>query len=144
MDVSRQVNRYLVLSGLLNAIAAILHLGCIYFGASWYRLFGAGEEMALMAEQGSNYPTIITFAIFSVLSIWALYCFSAAGLIQKLPFTKFVLVLITSIYFIRGCIGFLFIFMPLGRSPEFWFWSSLICITFGVCHALALKTMGKH
>ncbi|MGQ4584278.1 hypothetical protein [Lysobacter sp. F60174L2] len=37
---------------MLNAIAALLHVGCIIFGASWYRFFGAGERMAQLASAG--------------------------------------------------------------------------------------------
>lgn len=46
----------LITAGLLSLSAALLHLICIYFGASWYRYLGAGEKMAEMAEQGSKYP----------------------------------------------------------------------------------------
>jgi hypothetical protein len=133
------MNRYLVASGILSLIAALLHLACIYFGAPWYRFFGAGEHMAILAEQGSNQPTIITLAIFSVLSIWSLYAFSAAGLIFRLPLIRLTLALITAIYLIRGLAGFAFINLPMGRNPEFWLWSSLICLTFGIIHAIGLK-----
>ncbi|WP_328590752.1 hypothetical protein [Cognaticolwellia mytili] len=37
----------------MSLLAAIMHLGCIYFGASWYRYLGASEQMAMMAEQDS-------------------------------------------------------------------------------------------
>jgi len=137
------MNVYLIISGVLSAIAAILHIGCIYFGAPWYRFFGAGEEMALMAEQGSHYPTFVTLGIFSVLSIWSLYAFSAAGLIRKLPLTRLALILITSIYLIRGLAGFSLISIPMGRSPEFWLWSSIICLSFGIFHAVGLKNNGQ-
>ena len=46
------MNVFLIVAGTLSAIAAILHLACIYFGAPWYRLLGAGEHMAELAEQG--------------------------------------------------------------------------------------------
>ena len=36
------MNVFLIAAGTLSAIAAILHLGCIYFGASWYRLRANG------------------------------------------------------------------------------------------------------
>jgi hypothetical protein len=138
------MNRYLIISGTLSAIAALLHLACIYFGAPWYRFFGAGEQMAIMAEQGLTYPTIVTLGIFSVLSIWSAYAFSAAGLIVKLPFIRLVLPLITFVYLVRGVAGFTLMSFtlknnPMGRSPEFWLWSSLICLTFGVVHAIGLK-----
>lgn len=95
--------------------------------------------MALMAEQGSHYPAFVTLGIFSVLSIWSLYAFSAAGLICKLPFIRLALILITSIYLIRGLVGFTLMSSPIGRSPEFWFWSSTVCLVFGIFHAVGLK-----
>jgi hypothetical protein len=133
------MNINLIISGLISAKAALLHIACIYMGAPWYRLLGAGEQIALMAEQGSNQPTIITLGIFSVLIIWSLYAFSAVGLFFKLPLIRLVLVLITSVYIVRGIVGFIFISMPMGRSAEFWFWSSIICLIIGMFHAVALK-----
>ena len=133
------MNIYLLIAGSLSAIAALLHLGCIYFGASWYRFFGAGEQMALMAEQGSWQPTIITLVIFSVLSLWSAYAFSAAGIILRLPFIRLVLSLIILVYLVRGLAGFTLMNTPMGRSPEFWWWSSLICLTFGIFYAIGLK-----
>ena len=43
------INPYLIAGGTLSAIAALFHLGCIVFGASWFRYLGAGERMAQMA-----------------------------------------------------------------------------------------------
>lgn len=133
------MNILLVVAGALSALAALAHIGCIYFGASWYRFFGAGEQMAIMAEQGSLRPTIITSVIVIILSIWSLYAFSAAGLIGKLPLIRTALIIITAIYLLRGVVGFFFISNPLGRSPEFWFWSSAICLSLGLLHLIGLK-----
>lgn len=129
----------LILAGTMSLIAAALHLGCIYFGASWYRLFGAGEHMALMAEQGSIKPTLITLSITFVLMTWSLYAFSAAGAIIKLPFIRVILMLITAIYIFRGVAGYFFMNNPLGRTPEFWIWSSSICLIIGLVHLIGLK-----
>ena len=57
------MNIFLIIAGTLSAIAAILHLGCIYFGAPWYRFFGAGEHMAVLAERGSIQPTSVSFLL---------------------------------------------------------------------------------
>ncbi len=133
------MNVFLIVAGTLSAVAAILHLGCIYFGASWYRFFGAGEQMALLSEQGSIQPTLITSVIVLVLSIWSMYAFSAAGVIFKLPLIRLALVLITLIYLARGIAGFFLINSPMGRSPEFWVWSSAICLSFGIVHLIGLK-----
>lgn len=133
------MNIFLLLAGTLSGIAGLLHLGCIYFGGPWYRFFGAGEQMAQLAEQGSLRPTLITLGITSVLAIWSLYAFSAAGVIGRLPFIKTVLVVITSIYLLRGVAGFLLINNPMGRSAEFWIWSSIICLILGCLHLAGLK-----
>lgn len=133
------MNILLVIAGALSGLAAMAHVGCIYFGASWYRFFGAGEQMALMAEQGSLRPTIITSVIVIILSTWSLYAFSAAGLIAKLPLVRIALIVITSIYLLRGIAGFYFMTNPIGRTPEFWFWSSAICLSFGLLHLIGLK-----
>lgn len=132
------MNRLFIVAGGLSAMAALLHLGCIYFGASWYRFFGAGEQMAQWVEQGLIKPTLITLFIFSVLSVWAAYAFSAAGLIRRLPLRRAALLLITAVYVVRGLGGFFLISTPMGRSPEFWLWSSGICLVIGLIHSFAL------
>lgn len=100
------MNVFLIIAGALSAVVAILHIGCIYFGAPWYRFFGAGEQMALLAERGSIQPTLITSGIVLVLSIWSIYAFSAAGVIIRLPLLRLALILITFIYLLRGVAGF--------------------------------------
>jgi hypothetical protein len=67
-----------------------------------------------------------------------MYAFSAAGLILRLPLLRLGLVLITAVYLVRGIAGFFFYANPMGRSPEFWLWSSGICLTIGVIHSVAL------
>lgn len=133
------MNIFLVFSGILSAITVALHIGCIIFGGSWYRFFGAGEKIAVLSERGSVKPTVITSVIALILSIWALYAFSAAGLVGKLPFTRTALIVITFIYFSRGLIGLFFINNPIGRSPKFWLWSSVICLLIGAIHFIGLK-----
>ena len=133
------MNIFLIVAGSLSALAALMHLGCIYFGAPWYRFFGAGEQMAQLAEQGSNKPALITSGIVLMLCIWSAYAFSAAGLIIELPLLKTALILISLIYTARGVAGFFFINNPIGRSSEFWIWSSVICLSFGVMHFIGLK-----
>jgi hypothetical protein len=134
------VNVLLLLGAISSAIAAIAHIGCIVFGASWYRFFGAGEQMAMWAEQGNIRSSVITFFIISVLSTWSVYALSGAGIISKVPLLRLGLSVITGIYLLRGIAGFLLISHPIGRSPEFWFWSSCICFTIGVIHLLGLKS----
>ena len=131
-------NHLLVFAAALSAVAAFLHLACIYFGGPWYRVMGAGEQMARLAESGSSRPTVVTLFIACVLLIWSLYALSGAGTIGRLPLLRSGLSVITVVYLIRG-----FAFVPLmsvipGRSLHFWLWSSAICAIFGIVHAVGL------
>lgn len=127
-------NPFLLAGGALSAIAALLHLGCIRYGAPWYRFFGAGERMARLAEAGSPVATLVTLAIATVLGLWALYAL-LAGLGLPLP----VLCLVTAVYLLRGLGGLLLVKRGLGRSAAFWLWSSAICLTLGGLHLVGLS-----
>ena len=132
-------NSFLIAAASFSALAALLHLGCIAFGAPWYRFFGAGERMAQMASAGSWYPAIITSFIAAVLATWALYALSGAGVIPRLPLTRTILSIVTGIYLLRGAAGLPMAgFMP-GRSSAFWWWSSAICLAIGALHLVGLR-----
>lgn len=120
-------------------MAALLHLGCIAFGASWYRALGAGEGMAQLAAAGHPRPTLFALFIASVLLLWACYALSGAGAIRRLPLLKPALCAITAVYLLRG-IGFVAL-MPYfpGNSLTFWLLSSGICLGFGLVHLIGLK-----
>jgi len=130
------MNVFLIIAGTLSAVVASLHIGCIYYGAPWYRFFGAGEQMA---ERSSLQPKFVTSGVVLVLSIWSLYAFSAAGVISCLPLLRLALILITLVYLVCGVAGFFLVYSPMGRSPEFWVWSLLICLSFGIIHLIGLK-----
>jgi len=132
-------NPFLITGGILSALAALLHLGCIAFGAPWYRFFGAGEQIAQMAAAGHWYPTVTTLIIATILSIWSLYAFSGAGVIRRLPLVRLALCAITGVYLLRGVA-----FVPVmayfpGNSSTFWAVSSAICLAFGIIHLVGLR-----
>ncbi len=137
--MSNSPNLFLTTGAALSALAALLHLACIAFGAPWYRLMGAGERMAQMASDGHWYPTVATLFIAAVLTLWSLYALSGAGLIGKLPLLRWVLCAITGIYLLRG-VAFMAL-MPYfpGNSTTFWMWSSAICLVLGVVHLIGLR-----
>jgi len=92
----------LTLAGWLSAAVAALHVVIIFFGAPAYRYFGAGEEMARQAEAGSAVPAALTLAIAAVFAVFALYAFSGAGRVRRLPLLRTGLVAISAIYLLRG------------------------------------------
>ena len=121
-------------------LAALLHVAIIMGGPDWYRFFGAGEELASMAEQGSWYPGVLTFGIALVLFIWGLYGFSGAGLLrQRLPFLKASLVIISAIYLLRGlALAPAYLVKP-ELVDTFLIWSSLICLVYGAAYAIGTR-----
>jgi hypothetical protein len=88
--------------GVLSFAVAFLHLVIIFIGAPGYRYFGAGEEMAQMAESGSLIPAAITFGVAVVFALCGLYAFSGAGVIRRLPLRIIALLVIGAIYTLRG------------------------------------------
>jgi hypothetical protein len=95
----------LVIGGVLNLGVALAHVAIPFFGAPAYRYFGAGEEMAAWAEQGSPLPGIITFGLAIVFAVFGLYAFSAAGTIRRLPPLTPSVLAVGGIYTLRGGLG---------------------------------------
>ena len=125
----------LIVAGGLNALAAALHLAVIPGGPDWYRFLGAGEGMARMAERGMLYPTLVTLFITGVLATWALFAWSGAGMILRLPLLRTVLVAITMVYAIRGVAPLLWFAMRPEAATPFWLSSSAIVLVYGAVHA---------
>lgn len=132
-------NRFLLAAAALDGIGALLHLACIPLGGPAYRALGAGERMAQLADAGHPYPTIIAAAIASVLTVWALYALSGAGVIRRLPLLRPVLCAIAAVFLLRG-IGFVML-MPYfpGNSMTFWIASSAVCLVSGLVHAAGVR-----
>lgn len=137
--MKRTSNPFLIAGAALSALAALLHLGCIAFGAPWYRALGAGERMAQLDLAGHWYPTVATLVIVGMLLAWSAFALSGAGVIRRLPLTRVALCAITAVYLLRG-VAFapLMAYFP-GNSATFWFWSSAICAAFGVVHLVGLR-----
>ncbi len=129
----------LVWAGILSFTASLIHIGVIFGGPNWYRFFGAGERMAQLAEAKSIKPILVTIGIALMLLFCAVYAWSGAGIIAKVPFLKYILMLITAVYMIRGLVGIIAPYISThpaisANSKSFWFWSSLVCLVVGVVH----------
>jgi len=128
-------NPWLVAGGWLSAIAAVIHLACIFGGPDWYRFLGAREGMAQAAERGEWWAAAITLGIAIVLAIWAAYAFSGAGMIGRLPLLRTGLVVISAIYLLRGLALVPIAFSPAAQTP-FNIWSSAIVLGYGIAYAV--------
>ena len=122
----------------LNFIGAALHLVVLWWGPDGYRFFGAGEQMAQMAERKNPWPAILTLLITAVLAVWGLYCLALDGYFPELPWTSQIVIVITAVYIVRGIYPLLLSpFVAIFRTP-FMIWSSLICTGFGVVHLVGV------
>lgn len=132
-------NLPLIAGALLSVAAATVHTACIVYGAPLYRLLGAGDDMARMAERGETLPVVVSLSLAAGIAVAALYAFCGAGLLRRLPFARTVLCVTTAVYLFRG-IGF-GVFVPL--FPEnpfgFWMWSSGFSLLAGLLHYVGLR-----
>jgi hypothetical protein len=128
--------RWLIVAGLLSAAASLLHVATIVGGPDWYRFFGAGEEMARAAERGSVLPGLVTAAIALILAVWAMYAFSAARLVRRLPFLRTALVLIAGVYLMRGLLLIPLLALKPQLVDTFEIVSSLVALGYGLTYAV--------
>lgn len=139
MTNTGKTNLPLIAAGISTATASLLHIAIIFGGPEWYRFFGAGEEMATMAEQGSIIPTAVTLFVATVLMLWSAYALSAAGMIGKLPFRRSALVIISAIFLARGVTLLPLWLLEPEKVNGFWIVSSLICLAIGCCYAIGTR-----
>ena len=100
-----EYNMALMIGAGLSLLAALMHIGVIIGGPSWYHLFGAGDRFVRAAQNGRWFPAVVTMGITLVLGAWAVYALSGAGVIEPLPLLRPALCAITLIYLLRGLLG---------------------------------------
>ncbi|WP_432735692.1 hypothetical protein [Maridesulfovibrio sp. FT414] len=88
--------------GTVCFLIALLHVAIIVVGPRAYRYFGAGEDLSTLAEKNSIIPTLVTAFIASIIAMFGVYAFSGAGEISRMPFLGPILVIIGSIFSLRG------------------------------------------
>jgi len=132
------VNALLVIGAALSAMAALLHFACIVIGAPAFRVLGAGEKLARMAEAGHWYPGIVALVVGAGLCLSAAYALSGAGVLPRFPLLRTVLSLFTAVVLVRAVAFPLLRPMFPENSTTFWIVSSLACLLLGLVHAVGL------
>lgn len=87
--------------GVANCIVALLHAVILFLGAPGYRYFGV-PDLAALHEKGSAIPTVLTFGLTILFALFATYAFSGAGVLRRLPLLRTTLLIIGSMYALRG------------------------------------------
>ena len=126
-----------ILAAALDIAAALMHLAIIVGGPSWYRAFGAGEQLATLAEQKHWWPALVTSLIALLLLVFALYFLSLGGLLQGLPGLRPVCLAIIGIYAVRGMLPLLLAPWVAECRSVFSLVSSVIVAAFALVHGLA-------
>ncbi len=107
------MNYSLKFGGTCSILVAVIHAAAIFAGADWYRFFGAGEQIAIMIEEGSWLPHLMSLAISAIFTLSGLYAYSAAKVIPRLPFVRTVVATAGVMYMIRGLAPFAYlVFKP--------------------------------
>jgi hypothetical protein len=127
---------WLLAAGTSSIVAALLHIACIAGGPKWYRALGAGEQFASAAARGAWFPAVITLGISGIIGVWALYAFSAAGMIPALPFRRTVLILIVTGLTARGLAVLAPDLWRTDLSYAFKLWSSVAVLILAACFAV--------
>lgn len=133
----------LLFAAIFSGAVALLHLGCIVFGAPWYRFLGAGERMVTMAERGHWYPPVLTAMIVIALTVCTSYALSGAGLVRRLPLLRTVLIAIAAVYLFRGLGVAAFVPYFPDNSLPFWLVTSSACVFAGALHVLGLRDLSR-
>lgn len=127
---------WLLVAAAGSAVAALLHIACIAFGAPWYERFGAGARMVRLAQAGHWWPSLMTAGITAVLVAWALYALAAAGWHSPLPASRLVLPGIAVLLLLRAAMGLVLALLRPGyNGRRFWVVSSLVCLGLGLAFA---------
>lgn len=135
----------LMFAGFGMVAGAIFHIACLIGGPGWMAFAGAPNWAVESVRQGTWMGPAVTLLIAALLIFWALYAFSGAGKIRKLPCLKIILATTALILILRGLV-----FLPLlpnwkWDSPLYAFHGilSLFVLAMGLAYALGAYDLVK-
>lgn len=98
----KKQNVYLIAGGVMSALISLLHI-VLAAKPDLYRYIGVGgDTLTQMAVEGAGILRGATVALALVFAVWALYAFSGAGWVGRLPLLRTGLIAITAIYILRA------------------------------------------
>jgi len=127
------INAALVTGAILSAASGVLHVGIVIGGPTWMRYFGAIERGVVAVEAGSLLPIVLGYGVALLWFVAAAYALSGAGVLPKWPLLKPALIVITSLYLLRG-IAVVPIAMVLPNRLAFVVWSSVVFFIAGAVY----------
>jgi hypothetical protein len=81
-------------------------------------------------------PALVTLAIAVTLMLWALYAFSGAGIVRRLPLLRTALILISAVYLLRALALLPLLILRPDLVDSFAIVTSLIVLVYGLAYAI--------
>lgn len=94
----------LIAGGVGVLLGALLHVGVLTGGPDWIAFVGAPASIIQSARDGTWLARAGALGVAALLTVWALYAFSGAGVIRRLPLLRTVLAAIAVIFLLRGLV----------------------------------------
>lgn len=123
----------LILAAVISIVTAISHLSCIFIGPVCFEAQMAPHEIVKSAINGTMLAPIATLIVSGLFISCGICSLSGAGIIKKLPYINFLLVLISALCIFRGIstvpLSFLFPEMVSAFSilaGSIWFFTGLL------------------
>ena len=98
----RTASACLLFAGAASSAGALLHVAILFGGPDWYAFFGAPGGMVAMARAGNLRAPVSCLIIAAILLVFAVYAFSGAGTVRRLPFLRPGLASIAAVLLLRG------------------------------------------
>ena len=128
----------LYLASVLTFFVALLHFGCLFWGAAGYRFLGAGERIVRLAEEGRWYPHVMAISVGIVLTVVSVYALAAAAGLAVLPFAQGMLTAAAGVFLLRALAFPLIKSRFKGNSDRFWYISSFCSLILGCLFAVGV------
>jgi len=116
-DVQRKDMRLLI-AGVIILIIAVIHIGAIFVGPAAFDYLDAPQLGDYMRKGMYLFPIALTLCVTTAFLVFAAYALSGAGIIRPLPKLRSGLLIIGSIFSLRGLAVIWFIYLVLIDSPE--------------------------
>ena len=129
--------RLLIACAATSFAIGLLHVACLFTGEATARFFAAPTPVLEMVRQKSLLLIPVCLAIAGGLSGFALYAWSGAGRMRRLPLLRTGLLLIGAIYTLRGLLllpQLMFATRNPGKFPTHFLVFSAVSLALGVAH----------
>jgi hypothetical protein len=137
--MSRRGRTILLVAAGCSLAVALLHAVVPLVGPAAYRFIGGFSQASAVESGAAVRLALITYAVALLFAIWALYAFSGAGVLRRLPLLRLGLLVIGGIYALRGLRLIPEMVATVQGTlgvPQRFLWFSAVSLAIGACYLL--------